>query len=96
MRLGLTVIEPNDNPELPTFALPDLNSSGLAWIFALTRHSVGYQHVDDVQRGIHNHNQNNDITTADQLPPIAPLIEAMNEVDMINNNQDTNEAEMPK
>lgn len=38
LRLGLTTIDPNSHPPLPHYALPDMNASGRAWVYAITRH----------------------------------------------------------
>lgn len=37
MRLGLTQVDPNLQPPLPMYALPDLNLIGRSWVFAITR-----------------------------------------------------------
>lgn len=38
VRLGLTTVDPNTQPRLPHYALPDMNASGRAWVYAITRH----------------------------------------------------------
>lgn len=40
IRLGLTQIDPNDRSPLPQYALPDLNQSGSAWVFAITKNKT--------------------------------------------------------
>lgn len=37
MRIGLTQINPNSLPLLPKYAVPDLNTTGRAWIYAVSK-----------------------------------------------------------
>lgn len=50
LRIGLTLLNPDHRPPLPLYALPELNASGLAWIFAITRNRHRFNAEHDFPR----------------------------------------------
>uniref|UniRef100_A0A915JF21 NHR domain-containing protein n=1 Tax=Romanomermis culicivorax TaxID=13658 RepID=A0A915JF21_ROMCU len=55
VRIGLTTLNPNDEITLPNYALPQLNSKGLAWVFEVNRNNN--DHIIDDRDTLTSRNQ---------------------------------------